>query len=703
MTGALRSHVVACRLIPDGIGGVLEICARARYSSQWPPLIASVHAGVRRLLSVCCICIAVAVLLAPGTAAAASDDEWEPATQTDVWEAVVLKQVVSTPALPHDSENCMGSASQWTRAHDQTAVVLRAYRCDSQAIAKRVAGFSVSDAPTPRSVSPSIFGENRDYAYSQTFVGTGIKAVRFWAQGSQVLSLEVYCERLSLAACDELNTSLSRDLATVSGEDVENRDSGGLISSLINVFFGIPVAGWLIFVGLPGFIRWTLLPRFPVPDPPPPGWNPLTAQVKRLKRRSFAFGAVRGLRRALFIALGVVLAMLASPIRPDFSVVSLWVSLAVFVLVVATLYWVAYRLYDPALSVGTEWRSAIRRGDRGYARYLLGHVMRLMSFCAVLFFLTFFVTVFILYYFGGTHSNRGQYLIARLNNRNEAGQRGFMDDFFASALTATHMSAELALLLPILAFVLLTIDRVGLHLLARSITDVTERGRTPHVLYLRSFGDDRVRLQANRMTRRGILGRLSPWRTRPFGEVVISRLRRIGPVIAVENPDRMNPIPTVGPAKTRLPHVGWEKWIVEHAETAMAVAVSATPRKVTCGLLTELEILAEALHHRRIILILGPSRRRSTVSASWGRFCAAAERWRVFANLLPLGANGTTQVIALHPEFGWMAWGARKRSEWTYAAAIDELIHAAQNVWRVDYARQHPNLAEPAGQRPEQP
>ena len=136
VTGALRSHVVACRLIPDGIGGVLEICARARYSSQWPPLIASVHAGVRRLLSVCCICIAVAVLLAPGTAAAASDDEWEPATQTDVWEAVVLKQVVSTPALPHDSENCMGSASQWTRAHDQTAVVLRAYRCDSQAIAK---------------------------------------------------------------------------------------------------------------------------------------------------------------------------------------------------------------------------------------------------------------------------------------------------------------------------------------------------------------------------------------------------------------------------------------------------------------------------------------------------------------------------------------------------------------------------------------
>lgn len=452
-----------------------------------PFIVARAKAGAIRRLVTSIVLISVSMLLATGIVLAVPADEWAPPVRTGVWDAVVLQHAVSTPALPSDSDQCVGSASEWVNTDDQTSVVLRTYRCDSQATARRVAGFSVEDAPSPRSVSPTVFGDAKDYAYSQQFDEIA-RSVRFWAQGQWVRSMEVYCDPLAIAVCEDLNVVLSRDLAAADGQQIGTRDSGALIGALVNVFFAIPATGWFVFVGVPGLVRWTSLPRFNMPQPPPRGWRSLDATVRSLKRRSIARGSLIGLRRALFICLGVVIVMLSSPIKPDFTTLSLWTSATVLSVALVVLYWLASKLSHAALSVGTEWRSSLRRGDRGYGRFILGHLLRLANLSVVLFMSAFFVVVFLLYYIGGTHSNRGQRLIATLNNRNDAGQRGFVDDFVANALSATHMSAELALLLPVLAVFLLAVDRLGLRFLARSIQDVTERGLTPHVLYLRSFG-----------------------------------------------------------------------------------------------------------------------------------------------------------------------------------------------------------------------
>src|SRR5262249_21295227 len=75
---------------------------------------------------------------------------------------------------------------------------------------------------------------------------------------------------------------------------------------------------------------------------------------------------------------------------------------------------------------------------------------------------------------------------------------------------------------------------------ARAARDSAARERarrraTPPVLYLRSFGDDRLRVVSPRLERRG-LERFSWRRTELFEDVVARALSSIGPVVAIARP-----------------------------------------------------------------------------------------------------------------------------------------------------------------------
>ena len=158
-------------------------------------------------------------------------------------------------------------------------------------------------------------------------------------------------------------------------------------------------------------------------------------------------------------------------------------------------------------------------------------------------------------------------------------------------------------------------DRLGQRLLARDAeTALCTDERCP-ILYLRNFGDDKMRLRAGRFSRRGLLGRISPWRTRSFEEVVFSRLGSLGPVIAANPPGKR--LPALGTAKMTLPLDGWKDEIRKLARQSWAVVVSATPAQINDGLREELKMITQEIGHRRVIYLLGTGRKGDIVNGRW--------------------------------------------------------------------------------------
>ncbi len=137
----------------------------------------------------------------------------------------------------------------------------------------------------------------------------------------------------------------------------------------------------------------------------------------------------------------------------------------------------------------------------------------------------------------------------------------------------------------------LAIDRLGKSMLARSASDVVTRDQRPPILFLRSFGDDKVRIRATRFSRRGVLGRFSLRRTRRFEEVVSWRIARFGPLVAVNDPGRR--FVRLGAAKFTLAHDNWQAAVQDLAIRSLAVVVSAAPSELNDGLMWELGMLAD--------------------------------------------------------------------------------------------------------------
>jgi len=192
-----------------------------------------------------------------------------------------------------------------------------------------------------------------------------------------------------------------------------------------------------------------------------------------------------------------------------------------------------------------------------------------------------------------------------------------------------------------------------------------------------------MKVRAGRLSRRGLLGRISPRRTRLFEDIVITRLSRIGPVIAASDPN--SALPRLGAAKMTFPHEAWENDICELARTAVAVVVSATTAKINKGLLAEIRMLAGEVGHRRLILLLGTGSKDS-VGTRWESFARAFDAHCIGGPVLQLGLGGAAQVVAYLPNRGWFSWASRSRSEWSYAVAVELLLQDVAEHWRKEHA-----------------
>jgi hypothetical protein len=140
---------------------------------------------------------------------------------------------------------------------------------------------------------------------------------------------------------------------------------------------------------------------------------------------------------------------------------------------------------------------------------------------------------------------------------------------------------------------------------ARAARDAAARERarqrsTPHVLYLRSFGDDKLRVVSPRLERRG-LERLSWRRTELFEDVVARSLSTIGPVVAIARPGTGQR--DLGAARDSIVVDDWLTAVKSYMSESLMVAVVMGTSE---GLVKELETLGELGLLDRVCIFVPP-------------------------------------------------------------------------------------------------
>lgn len=195
------------------------------------------------------------------------------------------------------------------------------------------------------------------------------------------------------------------------------------------------------------------------------------------------------------------------------------------------------------------------------------------------------------------------------------------------------------------------------------------------ILYLRNFSDDVLKMPSSALGRTSLTERLSLVRLQPFEEILTRHLRRVGPVIALAHPSTR--LPQIGTAKVTRTNETWEGQIEEWARRSAMAVVAVTPPEVSAGLKTEIELLADQAAYLPVLLVISPYKARE-VAIRWQRFGNEAIKLPRFAGLASfLQHNSGAHFMAYKPGFGWIAWGARKRSEYTYAVSFIEAAEVA--------------------------
>ena len=195
------------------------------------------------------------------------------------------------------------------------------------------------------------------------------------------------------------------------------------------------------------------------------------------------------------------------------------------------------------------------------------------------------------------------------------------------------------------------------------------RDPRPPVLYLRSFGDDRLRLWTATLGRPSLVERFTLRRFDRFEEVLVRHLSRYGPVIAVNPPGtRLAPL---GAARETIDSADWQSAVASRMAQSALIVFLAPPSRVTQGLQWELRAVAEHGQWDKALVVVPPVPAEQ-LQARWRAFGAACAGLWPFTVAGPL-ADPRALVLAFR--YGrWNVITADRRTEWSYAAALDRAL-----------------------------
>jgi hypothetical protein len=193
------------------------------------------------------------------------------------------------------------------------------------------------------------------------------------------------------------------------------------------------------------------------------------------------------------------------------------------------------------------------------------------------------------------------------------------------------------------------------------------RDPRPPVLYLRSFGDDRLKLWTATFGRPSLIERFTPRRFDTFEEVLVRYLSGYGPVIAVNQPGtRLAPL---GAARETIGDADWKAAVATWMAQSRLIVFATPPSDVKDGLRWELEAVSEHGYWDKA-LILVPPVRAEQLQARWHGLLGM----RVWPFTVP-GPVDDPHALALALTNGqWQVISADRRSEWSYSAALEQAL-----------------------------
>ena len=211
------------------------------------------------------------------------------------------------------------------------------------------------------------------------------------------------------------------------------------------------------------------------------------------------------------------------------------------------------------------------------------------------------------------------------------------------------------------------ISRLARRLAAIDARQLMLRDARPPVLYLRSFGDDRLKLLTATLGRPTLIERFTLRRFDAFEEVIVRHLSRLGPVIAVNPPGTK--LAPLGAARETIDSTDWQSVVSAWMARSIMIVFVAPPGQVTQGLHWELETVSANRHWNKTLLVIPPVPPED-LQRRWQGFLDACAR--LFTS--PLPAADPRALVVAYRNSGWMVITADRRTEWSYSAALKQAL-----------------------------
>jgi hypothetical protein len=193
------------------------------------------------------------------------------------------------------------------------------------------------------------------------------------------------------------------------------------------------------------------------------------------------------------------------------------------------------------------------------------------------------------------------------------------------------------------------------------------RDTRPPVLYLRSFGDDDLKVRTATMGRPSLVEQFSPGRFDSFEEVVVRHLSRVGPVVAINPPGTK--LAPLGAARETLTSADWQSAVASRMARSSLIVCVAPPESVTEGFLWELQAVSASRYWRKTLIVVPPVSAEDLL-ARWQAFWQACGKLWPFT--LPMPAEDLGALVIAFRNNRWSLITADRRSEWSYGAALKQ-------------------------------
>lgn len=213
-----------------------------------------------------------------------------------------------------------------------------------------------------------------------------------------------------------------------------------------------------------------------------------------------------------------------------------------------------------------------------------------------------------------------------------------------------------------------------------------ERDSRPPVLYLRAFGDDRLRLWTATLGRSSLIERFTLRRFDRFEEVLVRHLSQYGPVIAVNPPGTK--LAPLGAARQTIVNAEWHAEVAGWMAECTLIVFLTPPIEVREGLQWELRTVSEHGYWDKTLVVVPPVP-ANQLRDRWQGFRAACGGFWPFTVTGAVTDSGAL-TLAFRDD-RWRVTRADRRTEWTYGTAFNQVLGHAR----------HPTVTSGRDVRPE--